>query len=150
MKFTKFLFLVSMLFILPEGTLPAKCTQGDCLKGKGAYTWKDGSLYKGEWKNSMRHGFGTYTWPGGKKYQGHWQQNVQSGKGKMLWANGDTYDGDWLAGKMSGWGTYIYKNKNRYSGEFLNNLPHGKGVLYDHLGLVVYEGNWENGKPLNK
>ena len=32
-----------------------------------------------------------------------------------------------------------------YEGEFKNDAYHGRGILYDENGQVVYSGKWKNG-----
>ena len=43
-------------------------------------------------------------------------------------------------------GKYIYENHRYYEGEFKNNMPNGKGKLYDKNGTVIYEGDFIKGK----
>jgi hypothetical protein len=43
-------------------------------------------------------------------------------------------------------GKYIYENHRYYKGEFKNNMPNGKGKLYDKNGTVIYEGDFIKGK----
>lgn len=38
--------------------------------GEGKYSWADGSVYTGGWKDGAKHGVGTYTWPSGATYHG--------------------------------------------------------------------------------
>jgi len=51
--------------------------------GQGTYTWEDGSVYTGQWRNGKMHGWGTLTFPNGDKYVGIWS------KDKLLY--GDVY-----------------------------------------------------------
>ena len=43
-------------------------------------------------------------------------------------------------------GKYIYENHRYYEGEFKNNMPNGKGKLYDKNGKIIYEGDFIEGK----
>jgi len=43
-------------------------------------------------------------------------------------------------------GKYIYENHRYYEGEFKNNMPNGKGKLYDKNGKIIYEGDFIKGK----
>ena len=38
----------------------------------GLYTWPDGRMYEGFYKDDKKHGFGVYTWQDGKRYAGWW------------------------------------------------------------------------------
>ena len=44
----------------------------------------------------------------------------------------------------------IYENGDYYIGEMLSNVPHGKGILYYKNGNIKYDGEFVNGKYLNK
>lgn len=43
--------------------------------GYGVYTHKDGTQYKGQWKNSQRHGKGTLIYPDGTELKDKWINN---------------------------------------------------------------------------
>lgn len=53
----------------------------------------DGTVYKGQVKEGLRHGFGIQVWPDGARYEGMWRDNVASGRGKFFHIDGDVYDG---------------------------------------------------------
>mgnify|MGYP000523855194 CR=1 FL=1 len=38
--------------------------------GRGTFTWANGAVYEGEWKNNKREGKGTYKWSNGDVYEG--------------------------------------------------------------------------------
>ena len=40
------------------------------MNGFGKFTWRDGKLYEGEFKDGLKHGSGVHTWPEGKSYSG--------------------------------------------------------------------------------
>ena len=52
----------------------AECIQGDCNNGYGTYT-SDGSKYVGEFKDGKRHGQGTFTWADGRVEKGIWKND---------------------------------------------------------------------------
>ena len=43
---------------------------GAPVEERDAYTFKNGAVYKGQWKGTMRHGFGEQVWPDGARYVG--------------------------------------------------------------------------------
>lgn len=92
--------------------------------GGGIGIWNTGSIYKGEWKDNMRHGTGEFRWADGQVYEGEFKNDIRSGKGKYYWPSGE-----------------------RYEGEFANNRMNGEGILYDPDGNKKYEGEWKNDKP---
>lgn len=98
-------------------------------------------IFKGDWKDGMKHGHGTMTYLSGNIYQGEWKDNLKHGQGEMLWKNrNESFNGEWKFGKPNGSGIYIWKVQavkyhqlpmfNFYQGEFLNGKRHGKGTFY--------------------
>ncbi len=63
------------------------------LEYKEDLVFPDGTVYKGQVKEGLRHGFGIQVWPDGARYEGMWQDNVASGRGKFFHIDGDVYDG---------------------------------------------------------
>jgi hypothetical protein len=39
------------------------------MHGKGAYRWKDGRKYEGEYENDKKNGYGIYQWADGRSQQ---------------------------------------------------------------------------------
>ena len=39
-------------------------------EGKGKFTWKDGSSYKGDFHENNLHGYGLYKWGDERQYNG--------------------------------------------------------------------------------
>lgn len=68
--------------------------------GAGKYTWKDGRMYKGEFRNNKIHGMGMLRTRNGDTYIGMWADNLQNGKGKYIWKNGSVYKGDFANGSQ--------------------------------------------------
>ena len=52
------------------------------MHGFGIFTWPDGRVYEGEYKNNLKWGHGKFTWPDkeetGKSriYEGKWEMNL--------------------------------------------------------------------------
>lgn len=89
--------------------------------GKGKYTWANGNVYDGDWKNDKMHGKGKYTWADGNVYDGNWKNDKMDGKGKYTWANGNVYEGGWKKDKKHGKGTYKLVNGDKYEEEWEND-----------------------------
>lgn len=51
------------------------------MDGYGIYTWRDGRVYKGEYRDDKKHGFGIYKWADGREYAGNWYRGKQYGLG---------------------------------------------------------------------
>lgn len=41
--------------------------------------WTDGSIYQGEWKQGIQHGFGKMVFPDGSVKEGHFENNIYVG-----------------------------------------------------------------------
>ncbi len=76
------------------------CNKIYCKTGIGVYTYKDGSVWKGEFKNGKAFGKGICKYADGRKYEGYWKNNVPQGEGVMYMKNGEIYGGEWNAGTL--------------------------------------------------
>lgn len=139
-------------------------------KGFGAYIFKNGDGYEGEWKNGQMHGEGTYFYQeSGQRYSGTWKNGYRSGEGQLFNAGGNLlYDGNWLNDEKNGEGIYFYDDGSRYVGTWKDDQHHGAGKhtipdegyyegkfkkgKYNGPGIFYYmdgrsyEGKWKNGK----
>ena len=72
----------------------------------GIYTWQDGRMYEGFYKEDKKHGYGVYTWSDQKKYSGWWHQGKQHGLGVFISREGGKRKfGVWEDGKKVRWFT---------------------------------------------
>jgi hypothetical protein len=90
-------------------------------EGYGVAVFETGSIYKGDWKNNMRHGKGIFKWKDKEFYQGAFLEDKRHGYGEYHWKNGEVYKGFWS-----------------------NDQRHGEGKLYKKNGKLKIEGTWEN------
>lgn len=95
--------------------------------------YKNGSIYSGECRFSLRNGLGTLKYFNGEKYEGSWFSNVKHGYGKYLWPNGDSYEGDWKVNMMWGQGKLTLGDGGVLVGEFWKNELL-KGEYIESLG----------------
>ena len=145
----------------------AECWEGDCLHGRGSYTYEDGRKYVGQWSYATRSGQGTMTWPDGQKYVGNWIDDVMTGQGTMTWPSGQKYVGQFKDGKIkngqgtmtwpdgqkyvgqykdlkyNGQGTYTWPSGQKYVGQFKDGKYNGQGTMIYTAGQK-YVGNWIN------
>ena len=94
--------------------------------GYGEYHWSDGSRYKGDFKNGVRHGYGI------------WEDDNEQ------------YKGIYRMDRKEGYGIYCWKNKQVYKGEFREDFREGYGEFYQ-IGKeaslkLIYKGAWLKGK----
>lgn len=81
----------------------------------------------------------------------------KNGFGIERYKNGSVYVGDFNENEISGRGVLIAKDKGIanvqdavvYVGAYRNGKKSGKGRCYDSSGNLLYEGKFENDKPIS-
>ena len=48
---------------------------------KGKFTWANGDIYEGEFRDHSRNGFGILKYNDGRRYEGEWKNDKKNGKG---------------------------------------------------------------------
>lgn len=164
---TRFLTCFSLLFFsFMLSAQQGQCIKGDCLNGKGDFSFPDGAVYSGDFKRGKFTGFGLLKFPGGGLYVGNWLNSLQEGKGRMTEADGTSYFGKWHNGKRHGEGTITFKNANKlkatwvfdkiqgqaefkfangdlYRGEMVGTQITGQGTM-EYVNGDRYTGEWMN------
>ena len=80
------------------------------------YTFKDVSIYKGEWKGNRMFGIGEFIYPGVKTYIGYFQRDLRNGFCILIWhQNNKAFIDFWKNNQQEGLGKFITNNKERYS-----------------------------------
>ena len=154
--------------------------EGIIINGKreirGTMKYKNGSIYKGQWKNDKWHGKGLYRtqnynnpnfigilyegefnndkiegygigkYSSGDQYEGEWKNNKQYGRGILNYVGGGKYIGEWKYGKLDGEGIYYLKNGERFEGKFLDNKYNGYGKYY-YINGDYLEGIFKDDLP---
>lgn len=151
----------------PKNYRPAEDLSG--LQIKGPLSFRNGSWYKGQMKDSKKHGLGECIMTDNSYYHGYWSEDKPHGYGQIIDPNGECYIGEWEQGMRHGTGTYYYKDGSKYVGTWQHDLREGKGRLvlkdqaffevefhYDQYhgmcklplvgGCGVYQGNFEQGR----
>lgn len=132
--------------VFPEGNYSGTVNHMGKPNGRGVMRFNDGSVYDGEWQNSVMVGEGVCTYPDGRtEYKGEWRNGNPDGHGCFIYSNGDRYDGSWKNGKMDGRGVYAFQNSEVYDGEWKQNKHHGDGKFTYKSGNI-YDGQWRHGK----
>ncbi len=72
-----------------------RCISGGCVNGLGTYSYRDGSVYSGQWRNGLRDGEGTLSSPNGDEYVGEWEDDKWHGRGTFTTAEGEVTKGVW-------------------------------------------------------
>ena len=69
-------------------------------EGRGKYTFADGDVYEGEYKNGKKEGRGKFTFASGDVYEGEYKNDKKEGRGKYTFADGRVgHDGMWRDGQ---------------------------------------------------
>lgn len=92
-------------------------------------------MYKGNFLNGRMHGSGVLDWHDGKTYKGQFENDLLHGEGVMIWPDGRKYIGHYLKGRKHGLGTVQYPNGSSYCGNFLRGKMHGEVVYTNEQGL---------------
>lgn len=104
--------------------------------------------YFGEKQNGQATGFGVGIYETGSIYKGNWQHNQRHGVGVFIWKNGDRYEGEFKNDTRNGQGIYYFRSGEKYIGQWRNDLRQGKGKILTEKGEVLFDGYWENDKPI--
>ena len=118
----RLLFILSFLFSITcltsqSWSLPACPSSPPFKECHGSYTYENGNIYQGEWKNNEYSGKGQFFWnKTGSKYIGQFYENKRHGKGTYIFGPntnyaGDTYIGEYKDDKQNGKGVYIFSKK---------------------------------------
>jgi hypothetical protein len=75
------------------------CNQSFCNNETGAYTYRDGSKWIGNFRDGTPEGIGTCYYANGNKYIGNWKRHAPHGEGIMYFANGKVVGAIWDYGK---------------------------------------------------
>lgn len=111
--------------------------------GTGTFTYSDGSVYTGDWKDGKQHGTGTFE-QGGAKYVGDFVNDRFEGNGTLTKFDGSSYVGDFVRDQFEGNGNLIRSNGEKYVGEFKKGKLHGNGT-YTWMNGDVYTGEHADG-----
>lgn len=93
--------------------------------------------------------FGTETFDNGDIYKGTFKDGIKHGKGKLTTRNNRSYEGDWENDKPHGFGINTFPNGKIYTGNFYKGKPVGDGQ-WTYTDGRIYNGTWVNGAFLNK
>ena len=106
MKFDKLftILIIPFIFIsIAQGQSTSEktgCIEGRCDNGYGTFIYKDGTKYKGEFKNGLAEGTGTCFYENGDYYFGEWSKHTYHGKGMLQFENGEKLEGSWTNGEF--------------------------------------------------
>jgi len=73
------------------------------------------------------------------------QRGTYHGDGAMFGVDGKLVCDGWYEDGFLIYGRQYENGSITYHGNFLNGLRHGRGIAYDHSGMVLHEGWWRYG-----
>ena len=94
-------------FSLDLDMCPSSGKKSNCF---AVFTYANGEIYIGEYKNDKRHGQGTFSFNDGTQYVGKWKNNKFDGQGMETNPKGDKYIGEFKNNKRHGQGTLTFAN----------------------------------------
>ncbi len=100
-------------------------------------------IYRGEWKNDLRHGYGIQEFFDGSRFEGQWQHNRQY-FGTFIWPDGAEYSGDFSGPHLEGQGT-LKTEDEVVTGSWKDSKLEGKGERRLANG-DRYSGTWVKGR----
>ena len=85
---------------------------------EGTFSYINGDVYAGQWREGKKHGNGTYAFAkDNTQLIGEWQEGKMV-SGKWLFPNGTFYCGKFRYNKPFGKGVWVFKNGNQLTGEY--------------------------------
>lgn len=110
---------------------------------EGAFSFRKGLVYEGEWNNGDLNGYGTVRKKTGEPYYiGDFKDGKYHGQGLAI-NGGQKYEGGWNMYQKHGFGIQTNDDGTSYKGEWKGSQYHGRGVLIFENGRRQ-EGIWEN------
>ncbi|CAE8737629.1 unnamed protein product [Polarella glacialis] len=93
-------------------------TEALSMASEGTFSYVNGDVYVGQWKEGKKHGNGSYVYAkDGTKLVGEWE----GGKivsGRWIFPNGTFYSGKFRYNKPFGKGAWVFSNGNQLAGDY--------------------------------
>lgn len=97
-KATKNTSVISLAnYTLNKASL-SNCNSQNCNEKNGVFTYRDGSVYYGYFKNGNPDGTGVCIYNNGDKYEGEWASHGPHGTGTLITNDNKTFSGTWEYG----------------------------------------------------
>lgn len=84
---------------LADSAMLRNCNKEFCASGRGRYSYSNGNVYVGSFRNGVPEGEGRVFYPSGDWYEGGWLNHQPQGKGTMFYASGRSLRAFWASGR---------------------------------------------------
>ena len=54
----------------------------------------------GSYVDDLKEGYGVFSWGDGRMYEGEWKEGVMHGNGRFTDKHGETFQGAWVKGRL--------------------------------------------------
>lgn len=99
------------------------------------------SLYRGDWKKNLRHGFGIQLYPNGARYIGNWKKGLAEGFGRLEFIDGTFYEGNFSKNYIQ-WGKLYFFNGTYFEGFFDGTKDLFKNGRIMFRDGEIFTGTW--------
>lgn len=79
-----------------------------CLQGQGVLTDVNGNTSKGVWEDGKKEGMFTETYKDNSLFEGQFKNNLKNGYGMFNWADGSVYKGEFVNDNINGKGSIFF------------------------------------------
>ncbi|XP_065841787.1 radial spoke head 1 homolog isoform X1 [Oscarella lobularis] len=111
--------------------------------GYGEMRYCNDDVYKGQWKDGVKHGKAVIEFASGDRFEGTFVNGEIEGKG--VWQSSSMkskYEGNWKESQRNGDGEMHFLSGNVYKGQFRNNVLEGRGKM-TYADGSTYNGLWK-------
>jgi len=105
--------------------------------------------YTGYWVDGNREGNGTTNFKDGSVYVGEYRNSLEDGNGSIMYSNGNKLEAEFRDGQIQGHGVYRYANGDQREGFFSDNVLDGQAIFTRNDGTTIIE-KWTNGTRLKE
>jgi len=122
-----------------------KCSLGDCITGKGAIAYPNGTTLETSFKKGKMDGLQSLKeCSNGLLFLGI--LDAKSSKGKHTYPNGEVFEGSIIEGKKQGKGTFTDSTGNIIEGSWKDDIKEGKFTIIDFDSKTKRVVTYINGK----
>lgn len=109
------------------------------------FTFSNGQIHEGEFKDGYLHGQGKITFPNGIIKTGEFKDGKLNGHGKISFSSGKIVEGEFIDDKLTGQGKISHHDGEIQAGEFKNGKLNGHGKISFPSGKIE-EGEFVDNK----